>query len=356
MLDRSIDLLDSFLALLSRHFETLYWRPWVPTWLGILEHFGRACVTRSPVLCEYLQLLLWFYFCSCIPHRPDPERLQEQDSSFRSSSAAPLVEVCDSNLYELSRRLQPTSTLTHLCIAFFENEALQYGIIEALDTAKSVERSWNRCLGHWQKRRKILQTVEKIRNTKCLDRFETWRYSLQSDEQQPGTSDVRGSFLKSQLAHTTCCFLFPLLLLSRLGLWSPIEFETATEKGHWLHIATRISMWLMQKRRNSKGGTWCLASLILQTAFGLCKNQLHCLLEHQTRASNQTALQLCENQLHCLLEHQTRASNQTVLQLCENQLHCLLEHQTKVQTAVECVKISFILYWSIDQAALWLRC
>jgi Co/Zn/Cd efflux system component len=112
----------------------------------------------------------------------------------------------------------------------------------------------------------------------------------------------------------------------------------------------------MQKRRNSKGGTWCLASLILQTAFGLCKNQLHCLLEHQTRASNQTALQLCENQLHCLLEHQTRASNQTVLQLCENQLHCLLEHQTKVQTAVECVKISFILYWSIDQAALWLRC
>jgi hypothetical protein len=66
----------------------------------------------------------------------------------------------------------------------------------------------------------------------------------------------------------------------------------------------------MQKRRNSKGGTWCLASLILQTAFGLCKNQLH----------------------------------------------CLLEHQTKVQTALECVKISFILYWSIDQAALWLRC
>lgn len=110
---------------------------------------------------------------SCIPHRPEPERLQEQDSSFRSSSAAPLVEVCDSNLYELRKTLQPTSTLTHLCIAFFENEALQYGIIEALETAKSVERSWNWCLGHWQKRREILQTVEKIRNTKCLDRFET---------------------------------------------------------------------------------------------------------------------------------------------------------------------------------------
>jgi REP element-mobilizing transposase RayT len=101
----------------------------------------------------------------------------------------------------------------------------------------------------------------------------------------------------------------------------------------------------MQKRRNSKGGTWCLASLILPTAFGLCKNQLHCLLEYQTRASNQTALQLCENQLHCLLEHQTRTSNQTVLQLCENQLHCLLEHQTKLFS--NCVKISFIVCWSI---------
>jgi predicted rRNA methylase YqxC with S4 and FtsJ domains len=73
-----------------------------------------------------------------------------------------------------------------------------------------------------------------------------------------------------------------------------------------------------------------------------------------TGASNQTALQLCENQLHCLLEHQTKV--QTALESCENQLHSLLEHQIKVQTALECVKISFILYWSIDQAALWLRC
>ncbi len=43
---------------------------------------------------------------SCISHRSEPERLQEQDSSFRSSSAAPLVEVCDSNLYELRKTLQ----------------------------------------------------------------------------------------------------------------------------------------------------------------------------------------------------------------------------------------------------------
>jgi hypothetical protein len=60
-----------------------------------------------------------------------------------------------------------------------------------------------------------------------------------------------------------------------------------------------------------------------------------------TGTSNQTALQLCENQLHCLLEHQTKV--QTALELCENQLHSLLEHQIKVQTALECVKISFVL-------------
>ncbi len=71
----------------------------------------------------------------------------------------------------------------------------------------------------------------------------------------------------------------------------------------------------------------------------------------------------------------TGASNKTALQLCENQLHCLLEHQTKLlfncvkigfifrwsikpkfKLLLNRVKISFILYWSIDQAALWLRC
>jgi hypothetical protein len=41
----------------------------------------------------------------------------------------------------------------------------------------------------------------------------------------------------------------------------------------------------------------------------------------------------------------TGASNKTARQLCENQLHCLLENQTKL--LFNCVKISFIVCWSI---------